>query len=134
MLLGPRADETRTRGAAGLGPHHKPYVKSGKKDRVAGATPTMPKPSAKPAHQITHRPGQRTPRPVGLIMPLKGVPACRRLIAEVLEDGENGLPGLMRRMLFQLSDELTQRDHEIVELDEAIKQQCKTDERIKRLL
>ena len=67
-------------------------------------------------------------------MPLKGVPACRRLIAEVLEDGENGLPGLMRRMLFLLSDELTQRDHEIVELDEAIKQQCKTDERIKRLL
>lgn len=67
-------------------------------------------------------------------MPLKGVPACRRLIAEVLEDGENGLPGLMRRMLFQLSDELTQRDHEIVELDEAIKQQCKTDERTKRPL
>ena len=47
----------------------------------------------------------------GLVMPVKGVAACRRLtgwpraIAEVLEDGENGLPGLMRQMLFQLSEE-----------------------------
>ena len=46
----------------------------------------------------------------GLIMPVKGVAACRRLLAEVLEDGENGLPGLMRRILFQLSEELSQRD------------------------
>ena len=76
----------------------------------------------------------------GLVMPVKGVAACRRLtgwpraIAEVLEDGENGLPGLMRRMLFQFSEELTQRDQQIGELDEVIKQQCKADERIKRLL
>ena len=56
-----------------------------------------------------------------------------RAIAEVLEDGENGLPGLMRQMLFQLSEELTQRDQQIGELDELIKQQCKADERIKRL-
>ena len=70
----------------------------------------------------------------GLVMPVKGVPACRRLIAEVLEDGENGLPGLMRQMLFQLSAELSQRDQQIGELDEVIKQQCKADERIKRLL
>ena len=67
-------------------------------------------------------------------MPVKGVPACRRLIAEVLEDGENGLPGLMRQMLFQLSAELSQRDQQIGELDEVIKQPCKADERIKRLL
>ena len=76
----------------------------------------------------------------GLVMPVKGVAACRRLtgwpraIAEVLEDGENGLPGLMRQMLFQLSEELTQRDQQIGELDELIKQQCRADERIKRLL
>ena len=70
----------------------------------------------------------------GLVMPVKGVAACRRLVAEVLEDGENGLPGLMRQMLFQLSDELTQRDQQIGELDELIKQQCRADERVKRLL
>ena len=70
----------------------------------------------------------------GLVMPVKGVAACRRLVAEVLEDGENDLPGLMRRMLFQLSEELTQRDQQIAELDEVIKQQCRADERVKRLL
>ena len=70
----------------------------------------------------------------GLVMPVKGVAACRRLVAEVLEDGENGLPGLMRQRLFQLSAELSQRDQQIGELDEVIKQQCKADERIKRLL
>ena len=48
----------------------------------------------------------------GLVMPIKGVAACRRLIAEVLEDRENDLPGLMRRMLSQLSEELTQRDQQ----------------------
>ena len=37
-------------------------------------------------------------------------------------------------MLFQLSDELTQRDQQIAELDEVIKQQCRSDERVKRLL
>ena len=40
----------------------------------------------------------------------------------------------MRQMLFQLSEELTQRDQQIGELDELIKQQCRTDERVKRLL
>ena len=67
-------------------------------------------------------------------MPVKSVAACRRLLAEVLEDGENGVPGLMRRILFQLSEELSQRDHEIGELDEKIKQQSKADQRIQRLL
>ncbi len=76
----------------------------------------------------------------GLVMPVQGVAACRRLtgwpraIAEVLEDGENGLPGLMRQMLFQLAEEFTQRDQQIGELDDLIKQQCKADERIQRLL
>ena len=70
----------------------------------------------------------------GLVMSVKGVAACRRLIAEALEDGENGLPGLMRQMLFQLSEELSQRDQQIGELDELMKQQCKADERVKRLL
>ena len=40
----------------------------------------------------------------------------------------------MRRILFQYSEELSQWDHEIGELDALIKQQANADERIKRLL
>ena len=143
----------------------KPYVKSGKNDAndaeaicEAASRPTMRfvavKTGDQQAGQALHRIRSRLIKSrtalvneirgllgeFGLVMPVKGVPACRRLtgwpraIAEVLEDGENGLPGLMRQMLFQLSEELTQRDQQIGELDEVIKQQCKADERIKRLL
>ena len=137
----------------------KPYVKSGKNDAndaeaicEAASRPTMRfvavKSAEQQAGQALHRIRSRLIKSrtalvneirgllgeFGLVMPVKGVPACRRLIAEVLEDGENGLPGLMRQMLFQLSDELTQRDQQIGELDELIKQQCRSDERVKRLL
>ena len=93
--------------------------------------------------QFTYGLGERSTRPIGRVWSgdagqrRGGMPALDGVayaIAEVLEDGENGLPGLMRRMLFQLSEELTQRDQQIGELDELIKQQCKADERIKRLL
>lgn len=137
----------------------KPYVKSGKNDAndaeaicEAASRPTMRyvavKSGEQQAGQALHRVRSRLVRArtalvneirgllgeFGVVMPVKGVAACRRLLAEVLEDGENELPGLMRRILFQLSEELSQRDHEIAELDEAIKQQCKADERIQRLL
>ena len=137
----------------------KPYVKSGKNDAndaeaicEAASRPTMRfvavKTGDQQAGQALHRIRSRLIKSrtaltnevrgllgeFGLVMPVKGVAACRRLIAEVLEDGENGLPGLMRQMLFQLSEELTQRDQQIGELDELIKQQCRTDERVKRLL
>ena len=137
----------------------KPYVKSGKNDAneaeaicEAASRPTMRfvalKTGEKQAGQSLHRVRSRLVKSrtalvneirgllseFGLIMPVKGVAACRRLLAEVLEDGENGLPGLMRRILFQLTEELSQRDHEIGELDETIKQQCKADQRIQRLL
>jgi transposase len=143
-----------------IGPQFvKPYVKSGKNDAndaeaicEAASRPTMRYVAVKSveqqAGQALHRVRSRLIKSrtalvneirgllseFGLIMPVKGIPACRRLIAEVLEDGENGLPGLMRRILFQLSEELTQRDQQIGELDAIIKQQCQGDERIKRLL
>jgi transposase len=137
----------------------KPYVKSGKNDAndaeaicEAASRPNMRyvalKTGEQQAGQALHRVRSRLVKArtalvneirgllseFGLIMPVKGVAACRRLLAEVLEDGENGLPGLMRRTLFQLSEELSQRSGEIGELDEAIKQQCKADPRIQRLL
>lgn len=137
----------------------KPYVKSGKNDAndaeaicEAASRPTMRfvavKSAEQQAGQALHRIRSRLIKArtalvneirgllgeFGLVMPIKGVAACRRLIAEVLEDGENGLPGLMRRMLYQLSEELSQRDQQIGELDEVIKQQCKADDRIRRLL
>ncbi len=137
----------------------KPYVKSGKNDAndaeaicEAASRPTMRfvavKSAEQQAGQALHRVRSRLIKSrtalvneirgllgeFGLVMPVKGVAACRRLVVEVLEDGENGLPGLMRQLLFQLGEELKQWDQQIGELDEAIKQQCKADDRIKRLL
>ena len=137
----------------------KPYVKSGKNDAndaeaicEAASRPSMRyvlvKSAEQQAGQALHRVRSRLMKSrtalvneirgllseFGLIMPVKGVAACRRLVAEVLEDGENGLPGLMRQIIFQLGEELAQRDREIGELDEAIQQQAKADERIKRLM
>jgi transposase len=67
-------------------------------------------------------------------MPTKGIAACRRLVADSLEDGENNLPGTMRELLAQLSEELEQKDIHIATLDRQIKNQCAKDERIKRLM
>lgn len=67
-------------------------------------------------------------------MTTKGVAGCRRLLAESLENVENGLPGQMRELLAQLSEELVQKDIDISALNEKIKYQCKHDERIKRLM
>jgi transposase len=69
----------------------------------------------------------------GIVMP-KGIAACRREVAGVLEDAENGLPGMMRELLAGLAEELVQRDAHIAKLDAQIKRQCREDERIKRLL
>lgn len=137
----------------------KPYVKSGKNDAndaeaicEAASRPSMRyvrvKSAEQQAGQALHRVRSRLMKSrtalvneirgllseFGLIMPVKGVAACRRLVAEVLEDGENGLPGLMRQIIFQLGEELAQRDREIGELDAAIQQQAKADERIQRLM
>lgn len=137
----------------------KPYVKSGKNDAndaeaicEAASRPTMRyvtvKTAEQQAGQALHRVRSRLVKArtalvneirgllseFGIIMPTKGVPACRRLLAEALEDGENGLPGQMRELLAQLSDELVQKDSHITTLDRQIKEQCARDERIKRLM
>jgi transposase len=136
----------------------KPYVKSGKNDAndaeaicEAASRPQMRyvavKTAEQQAEQALHRVRSRLVKArtalaneirgllleFGIVLP-KGIAACRRLWAEVLEDGENGLPGLMRELLAQLSEELTQRDDDIAKLDNQIKRQCREDERMKRLL
>jgi transposase len=70
----------------------------------------------------------------GIIGTVKGVGACRRLLAGVLEDAANGLPAMMRELLAQLGEELRERDTRIAVLDQRIREQCRADERIKRLL
>jgi len=70
----------------------------------------------------------------GIIGPAKGVAACRRLIADVLEDAENGLPGAMREVLAQLLEELGQKDAHIAKVDKQLKRQSMQDERIRQLM
>lgn len=137
----------------------KPYVKSGKTDAhdaeaicEAASRPAMRYVALKSAEQqasgALHRVRSRLVKgrtalvneirgllaEFGIIEAVKGVAACRRLLAVTLADGENGLPGTMREVLAQLAQELTQQDTHIAELDGRIKQQCGQDERLQRLV
>lgn len=141
--------------------HVKPYLKrrSGKNDTndaeaicEAASRPTMRyvavKTPAQQTGQALHRVRSRLVRArtalvneirgllseFGIIGSVKGVAACRRLLADVLEDAENGLPGEMRQLAWQLLEELGQKDAHIARLDEQIKRQCAQDERIRRLM
>lgn len=137
----------------------KPYLKGGKNDAndaeaicEAASRPTMRyvaiKTAEQQAVQSLHRIRSRLIRArtalvneirgllleFGICSGVKGVPACRRLIGEVLEDGENDLPSMMRQLLAQLNQELHQQDEHIAKLDLEIKQQCNNDERAKRIM
>ncbi len=137
----------------------KPYVKSGKNDAndaeaicEAASRPTMRyvaiKTAEQQAGQAIHRIRSRLIKArtalvneirgllseFGIIMTTKGVAACRRLLADSLEDAENDLPGQMRELLAQLSEELAQKEMHISRLNEKIKDQYRHDERIKRLM
>lgn len=137
----------------------KPYVKSGKNDAndaaaicEAASRPSMRyvavKTPAQQTGQALHRVRSRLIRArtalvneirgllseFGIVGAVKGVSACRRLLADVLEDAENGLPGAMRELASQLLEELGQQDTHIARLDEQIKRQAQEDERIRRLM
>lgn len=139
--------------------HVKPYVKSGKNDAndaeaicEAASRPAMRyvrvKTPAQQAGQALHRVrsrliGARTAlvneirgllSEFGIIGPIKGVAACRRLLADALEDAQNGLPGMMRELLAHLQEELGQKDAHLAKLDGQIKHQAQEDERIERLM
>jgi len=136
----------------------KPYVKSGKNDAndaeaicEAASRPQMRyvavKTAEQQAGQALHRVRSRLVKArtalanemrgllleFGIVM-AKGIAACRRQATEALEDAENGLPGMMRELLAQLTEELTQLDAHIAKLDRQIKRQCAEDARIKRLM
>jgi len=136
----------------------KPYVKSGKNDAndaeaicEAVSRPSMRFVSVKTVEQqvmqAEHRIRARLIRSrtalsneirgllaeLGIIIPTS-MGKLRRAVPEILEDGENGLPGSFRHLLAQLGEELRTIDDNIVVYDARIAQAAREDQRIKRLL
>ena len=137
----------------------KPYVKNGKNDAndaeaicEAASRPNMRfvpiKSAEQQASQSLHRIRSRLIRArtalaneirgllaeFGLIEPVRGVTATRRLLRESLETADNGLPGKMRRLLRELQSELQEHDARLSRLDELLQQEVRDDVRVKRLL
>lgn len=56
----------------------------------------------------------------GIVIP-KGIGHIGRRVPEVLEDADNGLPGMMRELLKVLNEQLGQFDHQVGELEKKIK-------------
>ena len=56
----------------------------------------------------------------GIVIP-KGIDAIAKRVPEILEDGENGLPGTMRRLLERLSANLKEMDRQVNELEKQIR-------------
>jgi transposase len=137
----------------------KPYVKSAKNDAhdaeaicEALARPSMRFVEVKSAEaqalQALHRIRARLVRSrtalvneargllgeFGLVQATLGVTALRRWIPQVLEDGENGLPGLMRELLRELYEELQLASERLGAMDKRIDQVARTDARAQRLL
>ncbi len=52
----------------------------------------------------------------GIIIPV-GIRAIYKLAPEILEDGENGLPGVMRQLIERLTDNLKEMDRQVKELE-----------------
>jgi len=68
----------------------------------------------------------------GLVAP-KGVSALRRAIPHWLEDGENGLSELFRRLLAESYERLKELDTHIASYDQEIERQSRQDEACQRL-
>lgn len=56
----------------------------------------------------------------GIVIP-KGIGHVTERLLEILEDGENGLPGIMRQLLARLGEELKALDQQVGELEQQIK-------------
>ncbi|QSP94189.1 IS110 family transposase [Marinobacter salinisoli] len=69
----------------------------------------------------------------GLVMP-KGRYSARHYLPEILEDGENGLPMLARRLLHNIHQRIRQLDEEILAYDREIEAMARRDEQAKRLM
>ena len=122
----------------------KPYVKTNKSDRndaeaicEAVARPNMRFVAVKTAEMqavlALHRARQgfvkaRTAQAnqirgllaeFGIVIP-KGIGHIAKRLPEILEDGENGLPGMMRQLLERLGDELKALDQQVGEMERQI--------------
>jgi len=57
----------------------------------------------------------------GITIP-QGIAHVYKRVPEILEDGENGLPGNMRHLIRRLADNLKETDNQVVALEKEIKQ------------
>ena len=55
----------------------------------------------------------------GIVIPL-GIKTISKHIPDILEDGENGLPGMMRHLIERLTDNLKEMDRQVNELEAQI--------------
>jgi len=55
----------------------------------------------------------------GIVIP-KGITSITKLVPEILEDGENGLPGAMRNLIERLATNLKEMDQQVKELEAQI--------------
>jgi len=55
----------------------------------------------------------------GIVIPL-GIKTISKRVPEILEDGENGLPGVMRHLIERLTDNLKEMDRQVNELEAQI--------------
>jgi len=55
----------------------------------------------------------------GIVIP-QGIRSIMKQIPEILEDGENGLPGTMRNLIDRLTKNLKEMDHQVKELEAQI--------------
>jgi len=68
----------------------------------------------------------------GIIIP-RGIKAIFKQTPEILEEGENGLPGTMRHLLERLTDNLKEMDRQVQELEKQI-QLCHQENALSRKL
>ena len=52
----------------------------------------------------------------GIVIP-QGIQSIIKQMPEILEDGENGLPGIMRNLLERLTENLKEMSHQVDELE-----------------
>jgi len=68
----------------------------------------------------------------GIVIP-KGIGHIAKHLPEILEDGENGLPGMMRQLFERLGENLKDMDKQVVELERQIKLWHRENEQSRKL-
>jgi transposase len=68
----------------------------------------------------------------GIVIP-KGIGHIAKRLPEILEDGENGLPGMMRALLGRLGEQLKELDRQVGELERQIKLWHRENEQSRKL-